>query len=115
MKKRFSKKNLAAAIGTAVAASFSITPMVNAEQNPFGVTDLSYGYMELAEAAKKAEGSCGEGKCGGAMKKKMEEQAKKKKEGSCGEGKCGEGKCAGAKKKATTGTTGGAKKQGTTE
>ncbi|MGH8497403.1 MAG: HvfA family oxazolone/thioamide-modified RiPP metallophore [Methylococcales bacterium] len=95
MTKKFSKKHLAIAIGTAVAASFSFTPVVNAEQNPFGMTDLSNGYVELAEGEKKADGSCGEGKCGGQMKMDMEKKA----EGSCGEGKCGEGKCAGNKKK----------------
>jgi uncharacterized low-complexity protein len=104
MSKKFSKKPLAVAIGTAVAATFSMTPIVNAGQNPFGMTDLSSGYMELAEGEKKADGSCGEGKCGGEMKKKMEMEQKKKAEGSCGEGKCGEGKCAGNKKKAQEST-----------
>ncbi|MCI0655303.1 MAG: hypothetical protein L0Y39_12650 [Methylococcaceae bacterium] len=100
MSKKFSKKHLAIAIGTAVAASLSFTPVVNAEQNPFGMTDLSNGYMELAEGEKKTEGSCGAGKSGGEMKMDMEKKA----EGSCGEGKCGEGKCAGNKK--TDGTEG---------
>ncbi len=106
MTKKFSKKHLAIAIGTAVAASFSFTPVVNAEQNPFGMTDLSNGYVELAaEGEKKADGSCGEGKCGGKMKGEME---KKKAEGSCGEGKCGEGKCAGKKKTdSVNGSSGG--------
>ena len=118
MSKKFSKKPLAAAIGTAVATTLSFAPVVNAEQNPFGMSDLSTGYLELAEGEgscganmkkgegeakcgdkmkKKAEATCGEGKCGEgkcAGKKKAEKKA----EGKCGEGKCGEGKCAGKKK-----------------
>ncbi|MGR9106693.1 MAG: HvfA family oxazolone/thioamide-modified RiPP metallophore [Gammaproteobacteria bacterium] len=96
MSKKISKKPLAVVVGTAVAATFSIAPVVQAEQNPFGMTDLSSGYMHVAEGEKKMEGSCGEGKCGGKMKEEMD---KKKAEGSCGEGKCGEGKCAANKKK----------------
>jgi uncharacterized low-complexity protein len=107
MNKKFTKKPLAAAIGTAVAATISMAPIANAEQNPFGMTDLSQGYMELAEAEKKTEGSCGEGKCGGEMKKQAEAEAEKKTEGSCGEGKCGEGKCAGQKKEVKEGAEGG--------
>lgn len=97
MSKKYSKKPLALAIGTTIAASISLTPVVNADQNPFGMTDLSNGYMELAEGGKKMEGSCGEGQCGGAMKEKMEE--KKKVESSCGENKCGQGVCGANKKK----------------
>ena len=89
MSKKFSKKPLVAAIGTAAVTTLSFVPAVSAEQNPFGMSDLSNGYLELAEADKKAEGSCGEGKCGDKMKKKAE--------ATCGEGKCGEGKCAGKK------------------
>ncbi|MGH8551529.1 MAG: HvfA family oxazolone/thioamide-modified RiPP metallophore [Methylococcales bacterium] len=103
MSKKFSKTPRALAIGTAVAATFSLTPIVNAEQSPFGMTDLASGYMQTAEGEKKADGSCGEGKCGGEMKKKMEQ--KKKAEGSCGEGKCGEGKCAANKNKAKESTS----------
>jgi uncharacterized low-complexity protein len=102
-----SKKNvtpLAAAIGTAFALSIAAAP-ASADVNPFGMTDLSAGYQQVAE------GKCGEGKCG-AQKKAM----KKGTEAKCGgseaapkaaeEGKCGgkpaaaEGKC-GAQKKAT--------------
>ena len=37
------------------------------------------------DKADKAEGSCGEGKCGG----DASHEGKAKTEGSCGEGKCG--------------------------
>lgn len=94
MTKKHSKKHLALAMSSAVAAGFSFSPLLNAAQNPFALTDLTNGYLEVAEGEKKAEGSCGEGKCGGKMKMEMEKKA----EGSCGEGKCGEGKCAGKKK-----------------
>lgn len=122
---------LAAAIGTAFALSIAAAP-VSAEVNPFGMTDLSAGYQQVAEgkcgAQQKAEkkgteGKCGEGKCGGAkeMEKNMEGKcggAKAEKEGKCGEGKCGaqdkaqkkgmeEGKCGGSKKNMNEGKCGG--------
>ncbi len=93
MSKKFSKKPLVAAIGTAAITSLSFAPSANAGQNPFGMSDLSNGYLELAEADKKAEGSCGD-------------KMKKKAEGSCGEGKCGEGKCAGKKAEKAEGKCG---------
>lgn len=64
-------KPLAVAIGAAVIGTLSTVPVANAEQNPFGLTELSSGYMTAAE------GKCGE---------------EKDKEGKCGEGKCGEKK-----------------------
>lgn len=70
---------------------------VQAASNPFAAQELSSGYS-LAAVEKTAEGSCGEGKCGGEMKKAEGEG--KCGEGKCGgeakadgEGKCGEGKC----------------------
>ena len=79
-------KPLAVAMGAAFVTSLTIAPVANAAENPFAMTELSSGYM----VAEKAEGKCGEGKCGA---------DKAKKEGKCGEGKCGadkakkEGKC----------------------
>jgi uncharacterized low-complexity protein len=69
-----------------------------ASANPFAASDLSGGYMQLADKGegKCGEGKCGEGKCGEAK------PDDKKGEGKCGEGKCGEGKCGeddGSKKK----------------
>jgi len=117
-----SKKPLAAAIGSAFAVSLAASPVVNAEQNPFAMNELSSGYqvadMEGKCGGKKErEGNCGgkkerEGNCGGKMNKYEEGEgncgAKKKarKEGQCGEGKCGgdmkadkskEGNCGGKK------------------
>lgn len=80
MSKKFDKKPLAIAIGTAVAGSLSAVSTADADTNPFGMSELSSGYMQVAQAEMK----CGEGKCGG---EKMKEQMKK----------AGEGKCAGAK------------------
>ena len=91
------KKPLAIAMGATFAAALSASPIANADTNPFGMQNLSSGYMQLAEGKcgegkcggdKGKEGKCGEGKCGG----------DKGKEGKCGEGKCGgdkgkEGKC----------------------
>lgn len=90
-----------ASLGAALLSSAAFT--VQAAGNPFAAQELSSGYS-LAAAEKSAEGSCGEGKCGGEMKKAEGEG--KCGEGKCGgeaksagEGKCGEGKC-GAEKKA---------------
>ena len=96
-------KNLnktAFAVGTSIVAGFSSTAAV-AIDNPFEVTELSSGYMSMAEAdsdqdegMKAKDGSCGEGKCGN----KTGDAEEKAKEGSCGdkkmdEGKSMEGKC----------------------
>ena len=77
MSEKSFKKPLAIAMGATFAAALSASPVASADSNPFGMQDLSGGYMQLAE------GKCGEGKCG---------EDKAKKEGKCGEGKCGEDK-----------------------
>ncbi len=88
-------KPVALAVGAALASSFAISGVAQADtvDNPFAMSALSAGYMLAA-----GEGSCGgdkkgEGKCGG----------DKEGEGACGgdkegEGKCGEGSCGGDKK-----------------
>jgi len=103
MSKKTTLKPIAAALGTTFAVSLAASPVANAAENPFSMTELSNGgYMVAGEHGegkcgegkgkcgdkKKGEGKCGEGKCGD----------KKKGEGKCGEGKCGdkkkgEGKC----------------------
>ena len=90
--KKIKKTPVALAVGAAVASTFTATA-ANAEANPFGMSELSSGYMQMAESDK-----AGEMNCGASMGKK---------EGTCGEGKCGdkmmgetkvkEGKCAGNK------------------
>ena len=90
------KTPLALAIGTAFAASLAASNIANAapnSSNPFAMSELNSGYMQVADSHMK-EGKCGEGKCGG---------SKSSSEGKCGgsksssEGKCGEGKCGGNK------------------
>ncbi|MEN8131510.1 MAG: hypothetical protein ABFS45_15220 [Pseudomonadota bacterium] len=106
MNKKMTMKPLAAALGAAMAASLLSIPAANADENPFGLTKLSSGYMVVAGK----EGKCGEGKCGGEKKGEKTGEGKcgegKMKEGKCGEGKvegkkkegkCGEGKCGGKK------------------
>jgi hypothetical protein len=108
----------AVAMGAALISSVSATT-VNAETNPFGATELSSGYMQLAaaemacgagmkmekpkteaKATKATEGKCGDMMDGDKMKKGMESSCgamMKGKEGSCGdmhgammkEGACG--------------------------
>ena len=73
----------------ALSAALAAVSAGNLEANPFSAVNLDNGYH-----VNFAEGSCGEGKCGG-------EGAADDTEGSCGEGKCGgegaaddsEGKC----------------------
>ena len=97
MSQNSTKNPLAIALGAAFVTSLAATPVANAAENPFAMSELTSGYM----VAEMAEGKCGEGKCGG---------DKAKAEGKCGgdkadaegkamgEGKCGEGKCGGDKK-----------------
>ena len=91
MSKKTVLKPVAVALGAAFVTSLAGTSIANAAENPFGMTELSSGYMV-------AEGDMKEGKCGG--------EKKETKEGKCGEGKmdkskkegkCGEGKCGGSK------------------
>jgi uncharacterized low-complexity protein len=90
--KKINKTPLAAAMGAALISTFAAMP-ANAETSPFTMTQLSSGYMQLAEMkcgasmgmggmdkSKAAEGACAGSKTTGAAKKM---------EGSCGEGKCG--------------------------
>ena len=81
-------KPLASALGATFVTSLAGSTIANAADNPFGMTELSSGYM----VSEKAEGKCGEGKCG-------EGKAKAAGEGKCGEGKCGEGKMKGTEGK----------------
>lgn len=115
MDKKFNRKPLAVALGTAFAASMSFASIASADNaNPFEAQELSSGYMQLAGAGegscggdKAGEGSCGgdkagEGSCGG-----DKEGDHKDGEGSCGGDKAGEGSCGGDK--AGEGSCGGDK------
>ncbi len=88
-------KPLSFAIGATFAATLAASNIASAApagENPFAMSDLNSGYMQVAEKGK--EGKCGEGKCGEGKKADG-----KSKEGKCGEGKCGEGKKADGKSK----------------
>jgi uncharacterized low-complexity protein len=95
MNKLSSKQNLATAVGVALMGSMILGASAQAAENPFGLTELNGGHIQIASN----EGKCGEGKCGG-DKKSAEGKCG---EGKCGgdkksaEGKCGEGKCGGSK------------------
>ena len=93
MSKKTVLKPVAVALGAAFVTSLAGASIANAAENPFGMTELSSGYMvaegdmkegKCGEGKMKKEGKCGEGKCGEGMDK-----SKMKKEGKCGEGKCG--------------------------
>lgn len=76
MSKETTLKPIAAALGTTFAVSLTLSPIANAADNPFSMTELSRGGYMVAEEHGDGEGKCGEGKCG---------------EGKCGEDKCGDG------------------------
>jgi uncharacterized low-complexity protein len=101
--RKINKTPLAAAMGAALISTFAATA-ANAEANPFGMTELSTGYMQVAEAdvsKKTAEMACGasmggmakpktpEGACAGSVKSTTKvvpaEGAAKATEGSCGD------------------------------
>ncbi|WP_411728429.1 hypothetical protein [Methyloglobulus sp.] len=137
MKKMY-KTPLAAAMGAALISTFAPTP-ANAEANPFAMTELSSGYMQLAEmkcgasmgmgdmakpkaaegacagnkaaaATKKVEGACGEGKCGAMMKDGKMKAGMEKVCGAMMKGK--EGACGMAKDKPAEGKCGAACAEG---
>jgi hypothetical protein len=83
--KKINKTPLAAAMGAAFISTFAASA-ANAEANPFGMTELSSGYMQVAEAdvSKKTA----EMACGASM--------------NMAKPKTPEGACAGSKKPATT-------------
>jgi len=80
------KTTLALSLGAAAITVLTVSPVIQAQENPFGMQNIS-GAQILAAADEKMP----EGKCSGKMK-----------EGKCGEGKCGankkmkEGGCNGA-------------------
>jgi len=96
MLKKRTLKPVAAVLGTTFAVALAASPIANAANNPFSLTEISGGYM----VADQAEGKCGEGKCGeGKAKDKKESKGKSRvaKDGDKkpDEGKCGEAKCGG--------------------
>jgi uncharacterized low-complexity protein len=109
MTKQISKKPVAIAMGAALTGGLLAAGTANAAANPFALSEMGSGYMQMAEGKcggnKAEEAKCGgkaeEAKCGGKA-----EEAKcggKAEEAKCGakpkaeEGKCGEGKCGGSK------------------
>jgi len=88
----------------------AFSPLANAAENPFGMSNVATDMQVASNHAdgkcgdSKKKGKCGEGKCGDSMK--MD-----KKSGKCGEGKCGDsmkkdkmsGKCGDSMKKGMSG------------
>ncbi len=102
--KKINKTPLAAAMGVAFISTFAVSG-ANAEANPFGMTELSQGYMQLAEADKAGEMKCGAG---------MKMEKPKTPEGACAgkktdakpaDGKAAEAQC-GASMKGKEGACG---------
>ncbi len=109
-------KPVALAVGAALAGSFAVTGTANADTgvSPFQMTTLSAGYLLGGAAggdkqAKEAEGSCGEGKCGGDKEAEGSCGGDKEAEGSCGGDKEAEGSCGGDKE--AEGSCGGDKEE----
>ena len=98
-------KPVSFAVGTsfvATLAASNVSAETVSKNNPFAMSELSGGYMQLAYGGggggdkSDKKDKYGEGSCGG---KKAKEEGKCG-EGKCGEdkgkeGKCGEGKCGG--------------------
>jgi uncharacterized low-complexity protein len=89
-------KVLSLALGSVIAAA-ALMPLTHAGDNPFAAKQLSAGY-QLAQADKKADGKCGEAKCGADKK-----AAEKMKEGKSSEAKCGAEKKSDKKTEASCG------------
>ena len=106
MKTKSELKPLVVAVSAALATSAFAISAVNADENPFQMTELSSGYMVAdahgaaqegaAEEEKNEEGKCGEGKCGEGKCGGEKSDADTSEEGKTEEGKCGEGKCGGS-------------------
>jgi len=62
-------------MGVAFISTFAVTA-AHAEASPFGMTELSQGYMQVAEADKAAEMACG-------ANMKMDGSKAKLPEGAC--------------------------------
>lgn len=89
-----SKKTLiAAAAGSAFAATLAAAPIATAAENPFALSGLASGYQvadnhgaktqtETQTQTKTMEGKCGEGKCGADTKSQGD--AKKAEPGKTG-------------------------------
>lgn len=77
---------LSLAMGSVVAVT-TLTSAVAAEQpNPFVATALEKGY-QVAQTDKKADGKCGEGKCGTSTEAEKQAKHEKKADGKCGDSK----------------------------
>ncbi len=61
MLKKKTLKPIMAALGTTFVVALAASPIANAADNPFSLTEISSGYM----VADQDEGKCGDGKCGG--------------------------------------------------
>ncbi|MDT8406795.1 MAG: hypothetical protein RQ715_06060 [Methylococcales bacterium] len=94
------KKHFHTPFAAALGATLLSTAAMAENGNPFALTELDSGYLQLAESDKGAEMACGEGKCGGNMggatKAPEGNCAKKKDAGKAFEGACGEGQCGAA-------------------
>ena len=97
-------KPVVAAIGAVFAGSLLVAGAANAGVNPFGLTELNGGYLQISD---NKDGKCGAAKCGGAKAAESKCGGNKPAEGKCGGDKPAEGKCGGAKP--AEGKCGGAK------
>lgn len=84
--KKMNKTPLAKAMGTLMLSGLAAN--VSADANPFAMTELSTAYMQVAVDLnnKVSEGGCGSNKGAAAT---TANPGTKKAEGNCGEGKCG--------------------------
>ena len=88
MKKQTKITPVASALGVAFAGSMLIGG-AQAGTNPFGLTELDGGYMQVASEGKCGAKSESEGKCGGKSESEGKCGGKSDSEGKCGQGRCG--------------------------
>ncbi len=120
--KKVQKSPLALTLGTTLLAMGA--SMAYAESNPFTMTELNHGYMQVAEGEaaapmavpaaemKKADGTCGAAKADTEMKTpegKCGDKAMKPAEGKCGAKKANKKNKHSKKMKATEGKCGNKK------
>jgi uncharacterized low-complexity protein len=95
MTKQISKKPVALAMGAALTGGLLAAGTASAAANPFALTEMGSGYMQVAEG--KCGGKAAEAKCGGNKAEEAKCGGNKAEEAKCGGNKAEEAKCGGNK------------------
>jgi hypothetical protein len=71
MEKKFSRKPLAVALGTAFAATLGASPLASADTSPFAARDLGAGYLLLADTGRRVRTGDRCRRCGQARRRQV--------------------------------------------